>query len=254
MTIQVGKLGRAPSAKDRRTLWYARYTAGPGYSAPPPLDDWTGPPSTYTWLGNDTVGCCTRTCLGHIVQQRCELLGVPCTLTTDDVLAAYKDGTGWDGVPGSSSDRGDSILNALVQAKNVGIGGYKIRAFGRVNHNDTLEMRAALRTFGSIVVGASLPRSILGDSSWDVGPVGSRTPDDAPGSLGGHAFVLTGHQRGKWWSMPWIDKTTITYAWDDLYIEEAWFTIDDLWVTQGRHAPNGFDLARIEADAAAITA
>lgn len=251
--MQVGKLGRAPSAKDRRTLWFGRYAAGPGYSAPPPIDDWTGE-TKYTWLGNDRVGCCTRTSLGHIIQQRCALAGVACTLTGDDVLKAYKDGTSWDGVPGSGSDVGDSILNALVQATKVGIGGYKFRSFGRVNHNDTLEMRAALHTFGSIVVGASLPRSVLNDTSWDVGAPGTRKPDDSPGSLGGHAFILTGHQRGKWWSLPWIDKTTITYSWDDLYIEEAWFVIDDLWVSQNRSAPNGFDLARIEADGAAIRA
>lgn len=252
--MQVGKLGQKPSDRDRRTLWYSRYAAGPGYSAPPPIDDWTGPPSTYTWLGNDRVGCCTRTCIGHIIQQRCALLGEKCTLTTDHVLTAYKDGTGWDGVPGSGTDRGDSILNALVQATNKGIGPYKPRAFGRVNHNDTLEMRAALHTFGSLIVGASLPRSVLNNKSWDVGPPGTRSPDDAPGSLGGHAFILTAHQRGSWGAMPWIEKTTMSYAFEDLNVEEAWFLVDDLWVTQSRRAPNGFDLARIEADAAAIRA
>lgn len=252
-----GKTGRSEvSRHDRRTLWFGRYATAPGYTAPPPLDDWTGNwlNGLYSFLGNDHVGCCTRTCIGHVIQQRCDLLEVPCTLTADDVLKAYADGTGWDGVPGSISDRGDQIINALVQAKNVGIGGYKIRGFGRVNQNDTIEMRAALHLFGSLIVGASLPRAILHEgNTWDVGDPRTRTPDDAPGSLGGHAFILTGHQRGNWWAMPWVDKTTITYAWDDLYIDEAWFVIDDLWVTQNRHAPNGFDLARLEADIAAIT-
>lgn len=251
----IGKLGRsAPSRRDLRTAWFSRYASGPGYQAPPPLDDWTGAVSTYTFLGNDRVGNCTRASYGHIIQQRCALLGIPCTLTTDDVNKAYQDGTGWDGVPGSGSDRGDSILNSLVQMRNVGMGGYKARQFGRVNHNDTVEMRAALHLFGALIVGANLPRSVMFDTSWDVGAPGTRSPDDAPGSLGGHAFILTGHQRGKWWAMPWTTKTTITYSWDDLYIDEAWFVVDDLWVTQNRAAPNGFDLARLEADIAAITA
>jgi hypothetical protein len=250
----IGKLGRQPSPRDRRTLWYARYAAAPSYTAPPPLDDWTGPISTYTWLANDRVGSCTRTAYGHIIQQRCALLGVRCTLTDEQVLKSYRDGTDWDGVPGSVTDRGDTILRALTSMRNKGLGEYRIRQFGRVNHNDTIEMRAALHLFGSLIVGASLPRSILRDTSWDVGPPGSRSADDMPGSLGGHAFILTGHQRGQWWAMPWIDKTTITYAWDDLYIEEAWFVVDDLWITQNRAAPNGFDLERLEADAAAIAA
>lgn len=254
--MTIGKLGRSEtSRRDLRTLWFGRYASGPGYTAPPPIDDYTGPTSDYSWLGNDRVGCCTRTCYGHIVQQRCAMLDVPCTLTEDDVLKAYKDGTGWDGVPGSFSDRGDMIINALVQMKNVGLGDYKISQFGRVNHNDTIEMRAALHLFGSLIIGASLPEAIRRQgNTWDVGEPGQRQPDDAPGSAGGHAFILTGHQRGKWASMPWITKTTITYAWDDLYIDEAWFVVDDLWVTQNRAAPNGFDLARLQADAAAIAA
>jgi hypothetical protein len=259
--VQIGKLGRPrTSARDLRTLWYARYAAGanhPGYSAPPPMDDWTGPTSDYTWLGNDKVGCCTRTCYGHIIQQRSALLGVKCELTTDDILKSYKDGTGWDGIPGSVSDHGDQIVRSLTSMKNVGLhdGKYKIRQFGRVNHNDTLEMRAALSTFGALIIGANLPSAISRQgSSWDLSPVGKRQPDEAPGSAGGHAFIITAHQHGKWSAMPWIHKTQITYAWDDLYIDEAWFVIDDLWVTQNRRAPNGFDLARIEADAAAIAA
>lgn len=252
-----GKTGRSTTSRhDRRTLWFARYAAGPGYTAPPPFDDWTGDwLNDYSFLGNDRVGCCTRTCYGHVVQQRCKLLNVPCELTTADVLKAYADGTGYDGT--ALTDRGDQIINALVQMKNVGFhnGKYKISQFGRVNHKDPVEMRAALHVFGSLIVGASLPKAIEHEGdTWDCPPVGQRTPDDAPGSEGGHAFILTGHQRGQWFAMPWVDKTRITYAWEDLYIDEAWFVIDDLWVTQNRAAPNGFDLARIEADAAAIAA
>lgn len=258
--MQIGKFGRsAPSRRDLRTAWFARYAAntGPGYQAPPPIDDWTGPTSDYTFLGNDRVGCCTRTSYGHVIQQRCALLGIKCELTADDVLKAYKDGTGWDGVPGSLSDRGDQIINALTQLRNVGFrnGQYKIRGFGRVNHNDTLEMRAALHACGSLIIGASLPASIDRQGlNWDVSPPGQRAPDERPGSAGGHAFIITGHQRGKWSTMPWVAKTSMSYAWDDLYIDEAWFVIDDLWITHTRKAPNGFDLARFENDIAAITA
>jgi hypothetical protein len=253
----VGKTGRSEvSPHDRRTLWFARYAAGaPGYTAPPPADDWTGDwlNDLYTYLGNDRVGCCTRTCYGHIVQQRSALINEPCKLTESDVLKAYADGTGWDGT--ATTDHGDSIIDALVQMKNVGLGTYKISQFGRVNYKDPIEMRAALNIFGSLIVGADLPESIKREgNTWDVSPIGSRQADEKPGSYGGHAFIITGHQRGNWWAMPWINKTGLTYAWEDLYIDEAWFVIDDLWVTANRNAPNGFDLERIRHDAAAIAA
>jgi hypothetical protein len=256
--MRIGKTGRSERSRfDRRTLWFGRYATPPGYTAPPPLDDWTGPIATYTFLGNDRVGCCTRTCYGHIVQQRCALLGVKCDLTADDVLKAYQNGTGWDGVPGSESDRGDQILNALVQLRHVGFrdGQYKIRQFGRVNHDDPIEMRAALHLFGSLIVGANLPKAIIRQGTrWDVNPPGQRQPDEAPGSAGGHAFIITAHQHGRWSGVPWIDKVDLTYAWEDLYIDEAWFVVDDLWVTRTRNAPSGFDYERLEADVAAITA
>ena len=155
----IGALGRSERSRtDRRTPWFSRYVAAssiPGYSAPPSRQDWTGPVASYTYLGNDRAGCCTRASYGHVVQQRCALVGDKCTLTEDDVLKAYKDGTGWDGVPGSASDRGGQIIDALVQMKNVGLGDYKITEFGRVNHNDTLEMRAALNLFGALIIGAA---------------------------------------------------------------------------------------------------
>lgn len=252
--MSYGKAGRSQtSPRDRRTLWFSRYADGPAYTAPPPFDNWTGDVNTYTWLGNRDVGCCTRTCYGHIVQQRCALLGEKCELTDGDILQAYADGTGWDGT--AATDRGDTIINALVQMKYFGLrnGKYKISSFGRVNHKDPVEMRAALHLFGSVIVGADLPDAIRGQRDlWDVGPPGSRTTDDKPGSYGGHAFILTGHQRGQWFAMPWVSPRKISYAWEDLYIDEAWFVVDDLWVTQTRDAPNGFDLERIKADAAAI--
>ena len=250
-----GAVGRSKvSPHDRRTLWFSRYADTPAYTAPPPADDYTNNVADYTYLGNDHVGCCTRTCYGHIIQQRSALLGVKCELTEGDILEAYADGTGWNGT--AATDKGDMIINALVQMKNAGLrnGKYKIRQFGRVNCKDPVEMRAALHVFGSLIVGGDLPQAITTEGdTWDVGPPGTRTREDAPGSLGGHAWILTGHQHGYWYAMPWIDKTKITYAWEDLYIDEAWFVIDDLWVTQNRNAPNGFDLARIEADAAAIS-
>lgn len=246
------KLGRSqPSAHDRRTLWFGRYAAPGGYTAPPPYDDWTGPPENYTYLGNDRIGCCTRTCYGHVIQQRCALQEVPSKLTDNDIIASYK-ATGYDGT--AATDRGDQIINALVAMKNVGLGPYKITQFGRVNHKDPVEMRAALHLFGSLIVGADLPIAIRKEGArWDVPAPGQRTPDDAIGSLGGHAFILTGHQRGNWAAMPWTNKTNISYAWEDLYIDEAWFVVDDLWVTSVRNAPNGFDLDRLRHDALAIS-
>lgn len=250
--MHIGKTGRvAVSPYDRRTLWFARYAAPPRYTAPPPLDDWTGDVSVYTSLANDRIGCCTRTSYGHMIQQRCALLGQPCALTDQDIITSYAHGTGYDGT--AATDRGDQILQALTDMRRTGLGPYRITAFGRINHRDPVEMRAALHLFGSLIVGVNLPRAVLyAGPQWTVPR--RRTPDDAPNTYGGHAFLVTGHQRNCWMGIPWTQKVTFDYAWEELYLDEAWFVIDDLWVTATRAARNGFDLARIQADAAALSA
>ncbi len=248
------KLGRSRKSRyDRRTPWLSRYLDARAYDAPPPHDDWTGPTSAYTYLGNDRVGNCTYAALGHMFQQRSALIGMSCRLTEGHVIDAYKAGTGYDGSP--ETDNGGQMIDALIRAKHVGIGPYKIEAFARVNVHDDVEMKAALHAFGCVYVGASLPRRIRSQgASWYLPPADQRTEDDVVDSLGGHAFLYTGQQRGSWIAMPWVEKTRIDDPWSDLQVDEGWVALCPLWSSAMRVAPNGFDYQRLLRDLSAIGA
>lgn len=246
----LGRFGRIASREDARTLRLARYLETGRYAAPPPARDWTGG-TRFTWSLNDRLGCCTITGLVHLAQAHAAANGESIAIDDLDVAKAYAAISGYDGTP--ATDRGAQMIDALVHARNVGIGGWKIGAFVRVDPRDYLEVRAAINLFGGIYVGADLPERIKEQgTTWELPPLVARTDDDAPSSLGGHAFALLGFDRTHLQAMPWITKTSIGNAWADLYISEAWAFIDQRWVTGERSAPNGFDLARLQQDLEAV--
>jgi hypothetical protein len=248
----IGCLGRIPSREDLRTFKLSRYLEPRAYPAPPPARDWSGR-TRYTWSLNDRIGCCTITGLVHLAQAHAAANGETITIEDADVLKAYSAISGYDGTP--ATDRGAQMIDALVHARREGIGGWKIGAFVRVDAHDYFELRAAINLFGGVYVGADLPRRIReqGDA-WELPPINQREDDDAPNSLGGHAFAVLGYDRLQLHALPWITPTTIGNAWADLYVSEAWAFIDQRWVTGERPAPNGLDLERLRGDLAAIGA
>lgn len=247
----IGELGRVPSRRDPRTLRLASYLTERDYPAPPPARDWTI--SNASWYLNDRLGCCTITALAHLAEVHAARRDERCTITDRDVELAYRAVSGYDGTP--ATDRGAQMIDALVRAKNVGIGPWRIGAFVRVDLDDVVEVRAAINLFGGIYLGADLPRRIRTQrTAWELPPLDQRTDDDAPNSLGGHAFAITGFDRAHLRGLPWVTPTRISNAWINLYGAEAWAVIADSWVRGDSQAPNGFNLERLRGDLAAIGA
>lgn len=242
----IGCLGRVPSRNDLRTLRLARYLSARDYPAPPPARDWTGS-IRYPYLLNDRLGCCTITALAHLAQAHAAAHGEALHFVDADIETAYRAVSGYDGTP--ATDRGAQMIDALVYARRVGIGGWKIGAFVRVNAHDPTELRAAINLFGGVYVGADLPRRIMDQGAeWHLPPAIERTTNDAPNSLGGHAFALLGYDRLALRALPWITPTTIGNTWWSLYGAEAWAFLDGRWVTGERPAPNGFDIEQLRQD------
>lgn len=249
--MKIGRLGRTGrSPMDRRQLWLGRYLAPEMYSAPPPFDDWSGS-IRYRPFMNDQLGCCTITALAHIIQQRCALRGIVCTITDADIVDAYKLATGYDGTP--ATDRGGQMYSALRVAQKHGIGGHKLGPYLALNMRDGDELRAALHSFGSIYVGGNLPRRISDQGTeWFIPQIPGEA--DRPSSLGGHAWALTGFDHVGWWSVPWTDIVGFRNDWQDTYTDEGYVFFDDLWARRDLVAPNGFDYDRLMHDFAALAA
>ena len=112
---------------------------------------------------------------------------------------------------------------------NIGIKGYKVRTFARVNELDPYEMASALQTFHSMIVTAGLPARLDEDRDerLELTPREQRTRADEPRSMGGHAYNVFGQQRREQFVVLWQDRMVEEFAWTDFYREEAWVFIDN---------------------------
>jgi hypothetical protein len=248
--ISLGRCGRVETPEHNRgALWLGRYLAPDAYDRSPPFQDWTGD-VPYAWWENNHLADCTIAALAKIIEQRCRLIGEKCRLTVDDVRTAYSKATGWD-PRDPSSDRGGQMRDALKVAMTNGIGPYKIDAYARVNVRDPIELRAALYAFGSVYVGADLPRRITEQrDGWFI--PSSTDARDRARSYGGHAFPIFGAEYGILHAVPWISRVLFDNRWSNAYVDEGYVLLDRLWVTQQRVAPNGFDFERLSRDLKAI--
>lgn len=245
----IHRLGALPSvydeAKHGPLLSLASYFEAkkPLYPAPPPARDWTGD-GPYEIALNNKLGCCTIAAIVHLLQCHAMRHGGTLTISDADILRAYMTVSGYDGTP--QTDRGAMPIDALTYARDVW---QVIVGFVKVNPNDQHEMHAAINLFGGVYVAARLPKRIYEQGTdWELPPLGQRSPQDEPGSLGGHAFASLGYNHTHYKVMPWTDATEAGNAWFDEYVDEAYAVLTPRWVDQKHIAPNGFDLTALRKD------
>lgn len=226
MKVRVGKCGAIPSRHDPRTIPYKAVakgiTARRPYRAPPPAFDARPRGMRWPMLGNDTYGNCTFAAIVRIMIRNAFTRGRVLPITDKDVVDAYLD-------MNDGKDVGAMPIDALAYMRNVGVKGCKVVAFARVDDNDPLEQRSAMKTFSSLYVAAGLPLRLDDDRDrrWELTPINQRTSRDAPRSMGGHAFPEFGYQRDETFAVPWDQEVVIEAAWEGLYMEERWVFIDN---------------------------
>lgn len=248
--IEPGHIGGRIRSELRRLLGELRlsdYLAGGTLDAAPPARSFIGD-ADYQWWLNNKESCCTVAALYHRRQLLAGQTGDVFAGTDAEVQADYL-------ATGDGTDDGRQLIDVLTRAVDVGIAGMKISGKARVDVGDPDEMRAALNLFGCVYVGGELPVALDTQGyTWTIPPPAQRTKDDEPDPDRGHAFLLGGYDRSGWQVVTWASgKYRATNEWVAACVDEAWVIIDDALATGARAAPNGFDLARLRADLAAIT-
>lgn len=197
----------------------------------------------YPMYANDRLGDCTCATAGHM-----ELTWShgKVRVTEADVIALY-DATG-------VGDTGRYELDVLNHWRKVGIGGFEVTAFARVDFRNPALVRAACWLFGGVYVGAGLPRIAQSQVKWDV-PRGQKlTGEWAFGSWGGHAFHICDYDEYGVGIVTWAETKRVSNRWLDAYLDEGYAIISPEWLhhEHGSESPQGFNLKQLQADLAVL--
>ena len=253
------RLGKLAPKHDPRTLRFASYVKPHALPPIPAEVDRIGPVlariGVFPMLANDRLGDCTCASSEHI-DIATETLGGHVGLPADErerqTIALYSRVTGYDPQTGAN-DNGAMLLDVLKALSTTGYDGEgkdTIGAYVSVDPLNEEHLRAALYLFGVLYTGVNLPVS----AQAEVGRVWSATTGvgSEPGSWGGHAIFtgkITATERE---CITWGARQRMTRAWQERYMDEAWTFITPDFITAAGKTVDGFDLAGLMVDIAAI--
>jgi hypothetical protein len=253
------KLGRRRPASNRPKLILNRYLDLSVLPTPPASVDYS--PKAEAALArmylNDQLGDCVIACMAHLVGTFLGNAGQTYILSPAQIVALYSAIGGY--IPGHpSTDNGCDEVTALAYWKATGApaGLNKIAGWVSVDATNPAEYRAALWLFENLFFGVELPDAWVNpfpSSSgfvWDV--AGEPDPDN------GHCFPGVGYTAEGIKIDTWGMLGTVTTA----AVEEYAFTAGsgelytvlspEIILKASQKAPNGFDLAQLQADLAAV--
>lgn len=275
----MSKLGLNPETPSEKLLKLSTYLP----SLPPlpaTLPDWSAKmPTTWApWgaLGNNSLGCCTISALGHIIQQITSANDALIQPSETGIIESYCEATGYKRGD-KTTDRGFNMQGALSYIRNKGLitscasktttnpdgtkttvyspySRHKIRAYVTVDLKNVQAIRAAYWLLGTVYLATTIPNKIKNDkgvitnsssSFWDVAPVDG-------GPKGGHAISIAWINDVGPVIMTWGRKVQMTWNFWDKYGYGAYGILSTYWANQDLLAPSGFNLAALDADLAAL--
>jgi hypothetical protein len=247
--IAARMLGKLPVRTDVRTLTLARYVDSARLPSPPDAFDETTGVDSWPMYANDRIGDCTTAAAAHMIEAWTAAgHGHAIMLSEGSVLDAFDNVRRTDPFSG---EEGAFELDVLRYWRKTGIGGHRIGAYARVTVYDQRLVQTAAWLFGGLYIGVQLPLSAQTQSVWDW--TGSLTGPARPGSWGGHAVDVVRYDRNGLTVVTWGRLQEVTWSFWARYCDEAYCVLSDDFLTKGK-APNGFDLAALEADLALVTA
>jgi hypothetical protein len=239
------KLGKLAPRHDHRTALLYNFVDHAALPDPAPIADWaTRMPDDLGVMLNDQIGDCGFAGQAHLVQLWTSNNGQAVTISDDDVLAAYRDCTGYDPAD-PSTDNGVVLLDALNFWRTDGIGNHRIGAYVKVNHLDIREVRIALQLFGGLYTGVQLPEASLAS-------VGSLWGDASGPIAGGHCMAAYAQRPDQIGFVTWGKRQSATWPWALSQLDEAYAIISADWVDGTKPAPSGFAIDKLRTYLAAL--
>jgi hypothetical protein len=247
--IAAQMLGKLPVRTDVRTLSLARYVDSRQLPTPPNAFDETSNVDSWPMYANDRIGDCTTAAAAHMIEAWTAAgRGHAILLSERAVLDAFDHVKLTDPITG---EEGAIELDVLRYWRKNGIGGHDVGAYARVAVWDQRLVQTAAWLFGGLYIGLQLPLTAHTQTVWDW--TGSLTGPARPGTWGGHAVDVVRYDKNGLTVVTWGRLQQMTWSFWNRYCDEAYCILSDDFLQKG-NAPNGFDLAALEADLALVTA
>lgn len=246
-----GKFGRTAKREDKRTLLFSNYAVAlpappAGYSSYQRVMaklnvGWPQIPELFPMDGNDTVGDCTIAALAHCDTTFSAIVGQNSIMAQADVLTLYFQLTG-------GQDTGLNELDVLNYWRSNKVGNSQVYAYVSVDPKNHVHVMQAISMFDMVYTGFNVPNNCLdqfnANEPW-------ANPNTMTGE--GHAVPFGSYSADYLRCLTWGSTQLATWEWWDVCVDECYALLP---TEAGEPDFNiqGFNLAQLQADLAAVTA
>lgn len=197
------------------------------------------------------IGDCTCADSAHQVMLHSANVGTIVIPSDDEVLAEYEAVSGYI-VGDASTDTGADETSVCDELVKTGLAGLKLDATAMLDPTNLAHIRWAVQIFGACRLGIIVDQRMM--DQFDSGQ-----PWDTPAAAndktaGGHDVPIVRYDAEYAYVVTWGKLHPVTWALigQSAFLEEAHAGIWSDWAVAGRTAPDGFDMARLVAELAAI--
>jgi hypothetical protein len=238
------KLGRlARSHNDKIPMLHTLLEGQPLEPVKPAVDYTAGMPAELGMMGNNTLGDCTCAAFYHAIQvwsfnseRKIE------TEPDVDVVDLYEQACGYNPKQGGEGPGGNEqhvLTYILKQGAPFGPDGqqrHKITAFAEVDVKNIDNIKRTIYDHGVAYIGFNVPQYIMPPNAqplpvWDVEPKADNK------IVGGHAVVLAGYNASGARVISWGQYYTMTWAFFEKFVDEAYAITDPLWTMTTSKVP-----------------
>ncbi len=252
-TATTFKLGRLARSHDKRIPMLHTLTAGKALEpVVPAVDNTKGMPANLGMMKNDTLGDCTCAAYYHAIQVwSFNALQNIDTEPDVDVLDLYEQACGYQPQKGGEGPGGNEqhvLTFILKKGAPYGLNGqqrHNIIAFVEVDVKNIDNVKRSIHDCGVAYIGFNVPQYIMPPGEeplavWDVNPRADNT------IVGGHAVVLAGYDANGARVISWGQYYTMTWAFFEKFVDEAYAIADPDWITAKKTTPGGLTIQQLE--------
>jgi len=239
------KSGRLPYKPDPRTFEVSAYLNKDNLPEIPAEYNWGKKIKPDNWgdMGNLKINDCTCATAGHFIMVWTSSTTKLHKPKYKDILHAYIDITGYNPKTDGEGPSVEAIKTLKYWRKN-GIDGYKIIAFAKLEENNREQLKQTIYLYGGCYIGLNLPKSAEKQynesKKWAV-PRGGAKGDGEPGSLFGHAVLITGYKDDELQIVTWGKEMIMTMEFWETYGEESYAVFSEEFI-KNEKTPTGIDV------------